>query len=103
AIALALECQDAEQIIEGIAYVRTGIGARTLRHPPEAQQRHDVIDAQRAAVTHVRAQELDEIRIDSGPQDVRVDCRQAPILALQGESVGWRADTGLCAIERLRR
>ena len=81
AVALAFECDDAEQVGERIAHVGAVDGRRPRGHPEQAHQPHHVIDAQRAGVAHVRAQRRDEGRVACRLQTLRQHRRQAPVLS----------------------
>ena len=94
-VALAFQCQDAQQVAERIGHVGAIGGAGSGGHPPQAHQAHDVVDAQRAAVAHGGAQGLDERRVGQFAQLARHERRQAPVLAVRVEVVRRRA--GVCA------
>ena len=91
AVALALQGEDAEQVVERIGDVGA-LGRRCARrHPEQAGQVHHVVDAQRAAMAHVGAQRGDERGVGGIAQAVRHEGRQAPVLTVQVEVVGRRA------------
>ena len=80
-VAMALERHDAEQVVEWIVHVAAVGGLEAARHPPLAEQRHHVIEAQRAAVAHAGAHQRHERRVRGAPQLPRILRRNAPLLA----------------------
>ena len=89
--AAALLREDREKIVERVMHVSALVWLCAPRNPPQAHERHDVVHAQRPALRHVGAQELDERRVRALAQSARVVRRQAPVLALRIEFVGRRA------------
>ena len=75
------------------------IGRLAVRDPPQTQYRHHVIDAERPAVLHIRAQQLDEGLIGARHHDMRIHRRQAPVLPQRAEDIRRRADGSLQAVQ----
>src|SRR3954469_22600628 len=91
---MALQCKDADQILDRITDISTGRGLLALRHPVEMLQTHRVVDQQSACMSHVCAQELNKAAISLFSQCARMKRRQSPVLAGWVVDVGWRADLG---------
>ncbi|MNO99224.1 hypothetical protein D3C76_909900 [compost metagenome] len=98
-MALALQRKDGEQIVDRIMHVGPVVGGFTVGDPPQTQDRHHVVDTQRAAVLHVGAQQLDKGLIGAGRNHVRVHRRQAPVLTQRAKNIRWRTDGGFQAVE----
>ena len=92
AIALAFERHDAQKLGKRIRDVGAIDRHRSLRHPEQSHQRHDMIDAQGACMSHRCAQGGDEGRVTRCPQSVRQHRRQTPVLSTQVELIRGRAD-----------
>ena len=92
AAANALERGDAREIGERVVEIGACRGRRALRDHVEPLERHDMVDAQRAGVPHVGAQQLDEAAIAARPQALGMRRRQTPLLARLRAGVGRRAD-----------
>ncbi len=75
------------------------VGGLTVGDPPQAQDRHHVVDTQRAAVLHVGAQQLDKRLIGAGSDHVRVHRRQTPVLTQRAKNIRWRADRGFQTVK----
>ena len=80
-------------------HVRAVLREQAARHPPQAVQRHHVIEPQRCEVPHVVADQADERLILLRAQLVRILRRNAPVLAFQRERIGRRADGRALAIQ----
>ena len=91
-VALALQREDTEQVVEGIQHVGARLGARAVGHPVQAQQPHHVIDAQRTGRSHVSSQRGDERSIRRVAKAIRNEWRQSPVLAGGLVDIGRRAD-----------
>ena len=83
---VALERHHAQQVVEWIVHVAAVGGLEAARHPPLPKQRHDVIEAQRAAGAHAGAHQRHERRVCRAPQltaDPAAECptpgRRAPM------------------------
>ena len=77
-------------LIGRIAHVRAVAVRRRIRHPEQAVQPHDVVDAQQAAVTHLRLEACPQIRMVGRDRGDRMDRPQSPVLTLREEAV-WRS------------
>ena len=99
--ARALERQHREQLLRGIMHV----GALRRRapggHPPQTEQRHHVIQAQRAVVAHVVADQTHEALQMLRLHLHRIGRRNAPTLTLERQRIRRRADFGAQAIAPL--
>ncbi|MNH05631.1 hypothetical protein D3C79_649740 [compost metagenome] len=98
-IAVGFERQDPQQIVDRIINVGPLGGGLSGRYPPQAQQGHHVVDAQRPAGTHVGTEQVHHRLIGRLKQLARVHRGQAPVLTERAQDVGWRADRGLGAVE----
>ena len=99
AVTLTLQRQNRQQIVYRILNVSTVIGRLTVRDPPQTQHRHHVIDAQRPAVLHISAQQLDKWLIGARHHDMRVHRRQAPVLSQRTQNVRRRPDGGFQTVQ----
>ena len=100
--ARALEREDAEQVVGREAHVGS-LGARPPRGDPELpKESHHVIDAERAGVAEGRAQKADPVAVAVAAKRVRVERRQAPVLAGGREPVGRRAEARAVEHEQSR-
>jgi hypothetical protein len=99
-VALALEAQDAEELVERITDIRARIGLRAGWNPVQAQQSHDVVDAQRAGGAHVPAQRRDERRVRGIAQALGDERRKPPVLTGRVVEVRRRADEGAGRVKR---
>ena len=86
-----------------IIHVGARAGVHARRHPVQPRESHDVIDAQRARVHHVRAHHRNEFGVPRGGDMRGQRRRQAPVLAVQVEFVGRRADRGGLHVQVLVR
>ncbi len=98
-VALTLQRQDRQQIVHRILHIRPVIGGFTVRDPPQAQHGHHVVDTQRSAVLHVRAQKVDKRLVGARRHHVRIHRRQAPVLTERAEDIRRRADGRFQAVE----
>ncbi|CNU06967.1 Uncharacterised protein [Salmonella enterica subsp. enterica serovar Bovismorbificans] len=96
---LALQRQNRKQIIYRIMDVSPLIRCFAIRYPPQTQQRHDMVNAQRAAVLHIGAQQVDKGLIRPGDNDMRVHWRQPPVLTERAEDIRRRADRCFQAVQ----
>ncbi len=96
AVALAFECDDAEHVLEGVMHIGAFSGGDARRYPEHAHQAHHMVDAQRAGVFHVGAQDVDQGCVGDIAQTMGHEGRQAPVLAHQIDFV--RRGAGMCAI-----
>ena len=78
-------------------HVRAVLRQQAARHPPQAIQRHHVIEPQRRDVPHVVADQADERLVLLRAQLVRILRRNAPVLPLQRQRIGRRAHG--CALQ----
>ena len=90
--ALALQRQLPEEVVERIAQIGAFQSRGAVGHNEQADQPHDVIDAQRAGMAHVSAQQRGEGGIAGLGHGQRIGRRQGPDLPAFGEGVGRRAD-----------
>ncbi len=95
AVAPALAREHPEQVLERIVHVAAFVRLVSRGNPVKPRERHDVVEAQRAAPRHVGAQQLDERRIACGAQRTRRVRRQTPVLPARIEFIGRRADRGV--------
>ncbi|MNH05630.1 hypothetical protein D3C79_649730 [compost metagenome] len=98
-VAVGLEGKYPQQVVDRIVDVGALGGGRSGRNPPQPQQGHHVIDAQRAAGTHVGAEQIHHGLIGRLEQLVRVHGGQAPVLTEGAQDVGRRTDRGFRAVE----
>ena len=96
---LAFQRQKRQQIVDRILNVSAMVGGFTIRDPPQTQHRHHVIDAQRAAVLHISAQQVDKRLIGAGGNDMRIHRRQAPVLAQRAQNIRRRAHGRFQAVQ----
>ena len=94
AITLAFERDDPEQLVERIVHIAALERAGAGGDPEQPHQPHDVVDADGARVPHRCAQRLREQCVAAGTQPVRAQRRKPPVLPVQVEVVGRRADIG---------
>ena len=73
----------------------------SVRHDEQPRQTHDMIDAQRAGVAHIRAQELAEALATLRLPSQRIGRRQTPVLSVSRKTIGRGADRK--ALEKMRR
>ena len=98
---LALECEDGHQVVDRIMDVAAIGGPEADRHPPLPEQRHDVIEPQRAEVPHVGRHQVAERPVSLGDQRIGILRRDAPVLSLQRQRIRRRSDSGAHAVQRL--
>ena len=91
-MAMRLERQQAQEIVDRIGEISAVLGGRALRNQPEARQAHRVIDAHAAGMRHGGAQGRDERLEAVRDQGLRREAGQAPILPARVEQIGRRAD-----------
>ena len=89
----ALQGQDAEEIRRRITHIRALRRREPARNPEQAEQPHDVIEPQRAAVFEIFAQQVDEHPIAACAQALWIHGREFPVLPLRGKCV--RRTTGI--------
>lgn len=99
AMALAFQRQHRQQIVHRIFDVGAAIGGFAIRDPPQPQQRHDVIDTQRATAGHVGAQKINERLIPARRHHVRIHRRQAPVLPQRAQNIRRRPDRRFQAVQ----
>ena len=90
--ALALQRDEAEQVVDRIGEIGALGGFRARRNDEQARQAHRVVDAQHAGGTHVGGDQRGEAAPAVARRSDRVGRRQVPGLALGRERVGRRAD-----------
>ncbi|SAA68930.1 Uncharacterised protein [Enterobacter cloacae] len=71
----------------------------TVRDPPQAQHGHHVVDTQRAAVLHVRTEQVDKRLVGARRHDVRIHRGQSPVLAQRAQDIRRRPHGGLQAVK----
>ncbi len=98
-VALAFQRQHRQQIVHRVFDIGAATGGFAIRDPPQPQQRHDVIDAQRAAAGHVGAQKIDERLIPARRHHVRIHRRQAPVLPQRPQNIRRRPDRRFQAVQ----
>jgi len=103
AVALALERDDAEQVVERIVHVGAVAGLSSAGHPEQPREPHDVVDAKRPGVAHVGAQRGDEWRVGGRAQPLGRERRQSPVLAAQVEIIRRGTDARLDGVQALVR
>ncbi|CCK08848.1 hypothetical protein BN128_2938 [Cronobacter sakazakii 696] len=91
-MALAFECEDRQKIVDRILYISAFIRRFAIGDPPQAQQRHHMVDAQRAAIRHIGAQQLDKRLVSARLHHVRIHRWQAPVLAERPQNIRRRAN-----------
>jgi hypothetical protein len=89
-----LEREHAEQRVAVVGHVGARARAGVLRHPPQPEQAHHVVDPQPAGVPQAAAHHVAERRVAQLGQPVRPPGRQPPVLALLVEGVRRRPDGG---------
>ncbi len=89
--AVRLQGEDGEHRLGVVPHVRALRRRPALRHPPQPEQAHDVVDAQGARVPQHAAQQTAVRGVALGGQRVRPPGRQAPVLAARVEGVRRRA------------
>jgi len=89
---LALERKDAQEVARRISNVGSLGGRIACRDPVEPEKTHDVIDAKRTGVGECRSQHSDPVVVRLGAELVRIDGREAPVLAGLCELVRRRSD-----------
>ncbi len=98
-VTLTFQRQDRQQIVNRVLHVRPVVGRFTVRDPPQAQHGHHVVDTQRPAVLHVRAQQVDKRLVGARRHHVRIHRRQAPVLAERAKDIRRRADGGFQTVK----
>lgn len=89
---MRLQGEDGEHRLRVVVDVRA-VGRRVpLRHPPEAEQTHHVVDAQGARVAQEALEQSAVRGVAAGGEDVGAPGRQAPVLAARVEGVRGRTD-----------
>ena len=96
---LAFQRQKRQQIVDGILNVSAMVGGFTIGDPPQTQHRHHVIDAQRAAVLHIGAQQINKRLIGASGNNMRIHRRQAPVLAQRAQNIRRRAHGRFQAVQ----
>jgi len=91
---MAFHGHDRQRFLRSVTYVRAVFRPGSARNPIQTEQAHDVIDAQPAGMPQRRANRLDQRRIAGGPQPVRNERGQRPVLAVHVELVRRRSDRG---------
>ncbi len=86
-----LQDQHGEHGLGVVADVGALRGRVALRHPPQAEQAHDVVDAQGPGVTEEGPEQFAERGVARRGQAVGAPGRQAPVLAAGVEGVRRRA------------
>ena len=95
ATALALERQDAEEVLEIVADIGTIAGAHAVGNPVEAGEPHDMIEAYRTGRASRAAYRFDEIAVAGIGVALRMEGGEAPVLAIFVEVVRRRAYANL--------
>ena len=83
-----------------LAHVGALGGVHAVGNPEQAEEAHDVVDAQRAAVAAVLADRFGEQAVAVFAMARRVRRRKGPVLALRGEIVGRRTHAAARHVER---
>ncbi len=99
AVTVAFQRQDRQQVVHWIVDVGAVVRRLAIGYPPQAQHRHDMIDAQRAAARHIGAQHINKGLISARRHHMRVHRRQAPVLAQRSQNIGRRAYRCLQTVE----
>ncbi len=92
--ALTLQRDDGQQFLGGIAHIGAVGRRQPVGDPEEAEESHDVVDAQAAAMVERGADRLDERSVAERAQPVWDERRQSPVLAAGHEAIGRGADRG---------
>ena len=90
--AFAFERDMADEIVERIGEIGAVRRTRAIGNKEQTLQAHRVIDAQHAGVAHVGAVDSAERGPALARAGQRIGRRQAPVLPLDGEWIGRRAD-----------
>jgi pyruvate/2-oxoglutarate dehydrogenase complex dihydrolipoamide acyltransferase (E2) component len=89
---IAVIGEQGEKVGGGVADVRAASGAPAARDPEQSEQSHDVVEADAGRMRCRAPDRLDERLVVRAAQLPRVEWRQAPVLAVHEELIGWRAD-----------
>ena len=92
AVAVAFQSQYGEHNRSVIMHIRAEIRRFVADHPPQAAQRHHMIDTQHAVQMHVFTQNFSKLAITRTLERLRIQRRQAPVLSRRPHRVGRRAD-----------
>ena len=92
ALAVTFQRKNRHQIGKRITHIRAEIGVVAISDPPQAAERHDVVNAQNAIDAHIGAQHLNENAVAAAFQALRMQRRQIPVLPGGPQLVRRRAD-----------
>ena len=97
----ALEREDGHQVVDRIMDIAAIGGPETGGYPPLTEERHDVIEPERAEVPHIGRHEVTERTVSLRDQRMGILRRDTPVLSLQCQRIRWRPDSGAHAVHRL--
>ena len=93
-VAVALQGEDAQQVLERILHIAAGRRRIAARNPEQVHEAHGMIDAQRAGVAHVGADDGDERLVGHVGEGERMQRRCSPVLAHHVDRIRRRSDRG---------